>query len=78
MAAKLRATPAPRVHVDHHALWIDPENPNRIINGNDGGVYVSGDAGKTWRYLDNLPIEQFYSVADDDEDTLQPLRRLAG
>ena len=57
----------PRVHVDHHALWIDPENPNRIINGNDGGVYVSGDAGKTWRYLDNLPIEQFYSVAEDDE-----------
>src|SRR6185312_7736609 len=56
-----------RVHVDHHALWIDPENPNRIINGNDGGVYISGDAGKTWRYLDNLPIEQFYSVADDDE-----------
>ena len=48
-------------------MWIDPENPNRIINGNDGGVYVSGDAGKTWRYLDNLPIEQFYSVADDDE-----------
>src|SRR5215831_5464968 len=61
-----RAT-SPRVHVDHHALWIDPENPNRIINGNDGGVYVSADAGKTWRYLDNLPIEQFYSVADDDE-----------
>jgi photosystem II stability/assembly factor-like uncharacterized protein len=61
-----RSTSA-RVHVDHHALWIDPENPNRIINGNDGGVYVSGDAGKTWRYLDNLPIEQFYSVADDDE-----------
>lgn len=56
-----------RVHVDHHAMWIDPENPNRIINGNDGGVYISGDAGKTWRYLDNLPIEQFYSVAEDDE-----------
>jgi photosystem II stability/assembly factor-like uncharacterized protein len=61
-----RSTSA-RVHVDHHALWIDPENPNRMINGNDGGVYVSADAGKTWRYLDNLPIEQFYSVADDDE-----------
>ncbi|HYL92488.1 MAG TPA: hypothetical protein VEW69_04960, partial [Alphaproteobacteria bacterium] len=55
-----------RVHVDHHAMWIDPENPNRIINGNDGGVYISGDAGKTWRYLDNLPIEQFYMVAEDD------------
>jgi photosystem II stability/assembly factor-like uncharacterized protein len=54
------------VHVDHHAMWIDPEDPNRIINGNDGGVYISSDAGKNWRYLDNLPIEQFYSVADDD------------
>jgi photosystem II stability/assembly factor-like uncharacterized protein len=55
-----------RVHVDHHAMWIDPQDPNRIINGNDGGVYISGDAGRTWRYLDNLPIEQFYSVAADD------------
>jgi photosystem II stability/assembly factor-like uncharacterized protein len=61
-----RATSA-RVHVDHHAMWIDPQDPNRIINGNDGGVYISSDAGKTWRYLDNLPIEQFYSVAEDDE-----------
>jgi photosystem II stability/assembly factor-like uncharacterized protein len=57
-----------RVHVDHHTMWIDPENPNRIINGNDGGVYVSSDAARTWRYLDNLPIEQFYSVAQDDEE----------
>ena len=57
-----------RVHVDHHTLWIDPENPNRMINGNDGGVYVSSDAGRSWRYLDNLPIEQFYSVAQDDEE----------
>jgi photosystem II stability/assembly factor-like uncharacterized protein len=56
-----------RVHVDHHAMWIDSQDPNRIINGNDGGVYISADAGRTWRYLDNLPIEQFYSVAQDDE-----------
>ncbi|HET9839783.1 MAG TPA: hypothetical protein VFR84_16270 [Candidatus Angelobacter sp.] len=62
-----RATSA-RVHVDHHTMWIDPENPNRMINGNDGGVYVSSDAGRSWRYLDNLPIEQFYSVAQDDEE----------
>lgn len=54
------------VHVDHHAMWIDPENPNRMINGNDGGVYVSSDGARTWRYLDNLPIEQFYMVAQDD------------
>ncbi len=51
------------VHVDHHAIWIDPRNPDRIIQGNDGGVYLSLDAGKHWRYLDNLPIEQFYQVA---------------
>lgn len=56
-----------RVHVDHHALWIDPLDPNRMINGNDGGAYISIDAGHTWRYLDNIPIEQFYSVAADDE-----------
>ena len=47
-------------------MWIDPQNPQRIIAGNDGGVYVSTDAGQTWRYLDNLPIEQFYMVATDD------------
>jgi photosystem II stability/assembly factor-like uncharacterized protein len=54
------------VHPDHHALWIDPQDPNRLIEGNDGGVYISSDAGQHWRYLDNLPIEQFYAVAADD------------
>ena len=53
------------VHVDHHALWIDPANPSRMIQGNDGGVYISTDKGKSWRYLNNLPIEQFYMVAAD-------------
>ena len=55
------------VHPDNHTIWIDPENPSRIIEGNDGGVYISADAGKSWRYLDNIPIEQFYMVATDDE-----------
>jgi photosystem II stability/assembly factor-like uncharacterized protein len=55
------------VHPDHHAMWIDPNDPDRIIEGNDGGVYLSIDAGRSWRYLDNLPIEQFYSVAQDDD-----------
>jgi photosystem II stability/assembly factor-like uncharacterized protein len=53
------------VHPDHHAIWIDPRNPGRIIQGNDGGVFLSNDGAKTWRFLDTLPIEQFYQVAVD-------------
>jgi photosystem II stability/assembly factor-like uncharacterized protein len=56
------------VHPDHHALWIDPSDPDRLINGNDGGVYISTDAGKSWSYRDNIPIEQFYQVATDDKN----------
>ncbi len=55
------------VHPDHHSLWIDPQNPARMIEGNDGGVYLTTDRGNKWRYLDNLPIEQFYQVATDDK-----------
>jgi len=55
------------VHVDHHALWIDPMDPDRLIDGNDGGVYITTDGARSWRYTDNLPVEQFYSVAQDDE-----------
>ncbi|HUX72469.1 MAG TPA: hypothetical protein VMV25_01070 [Steroidobacteraceae bacterium] len=54
------------VHVDHHAMWIDPTNPQRMIQGNDGGAYLSFDAGKTWRFLDGMPIEQSYMVAADN------------
>ncbi|MBV9775103.1 MAG: hypothetical protein JO040_14215 [Gemmatimonadetes bacterium] len=53
------------IHPDHHALWIDPTDPRRLIQGNDGGVFVSADQGRSWRFLNNLPIEQFYSVALD-------------
>ncbi|HXE60876.1 MAG TPA: hypothetical protein VN607_09220 [Gemmatimonadaceae bacterium] len=63
------------VHPDHHALWIDPTDGNRMIQGNDGGVYVSHDAGQTWRYLNNLPIGQFYMVAADSR---QPFRLCGG
>jgi photosystem II stability/assembly factor-like uncharacterized protein len=53
------------VHVDHHALWIDPADPKRMIQGNDGGAYLSQDGGKSWRFLDGLPIEQAYMVSAD-------------
>jgi photosystem II stability/assembly factor-like uncharacterized protein len=56
------------VHPDHHALWIDPRNPNRMIEGNDGGAYISTDGARNWRHLDNIPIEQFYSINIDPYD----------
>jgi len=55
------------VHSDHHALWIDTKNPLRMIQGNDGGVYLTTDGAKTWRFLNNLPIEQFYMVSTSSE-----------
>lgn len=53
------------VHVDHHALWIDPNYPNRIVLGNDGGIDISFDAGVTWRKLDGQPVGQFYTIYVD-------------
>src|SRR5713101_15911 len=56
--------PAP--HGDHHGLWIDPDNPQRLINGNDGGAIISTDGGKTWSTEYNQPTAQFYHVITDD------------
>ncbi|MFY0605331.1 MAG: hypothetical protein JXR10_01365 [Cyclobacteriaceae bacterium] len=55
------------VHPDHHAWWIHPDNPNYIIDGNDGGLNISRDRGKTWRFVENIPIAQFYHIAVDNE-----------
>jgi len=49
-------------HVDNHVLWIDPDDTDHLINGNDGGLYQSFDRGATWAYLANLPLVQFYNV----------------
>jgi photosystem II stability/assembly factor-like uncharacterized protein len=53
------------VHGDHQALWIDPLNRNRILNGSDGGFHVSYDGGKTWDVLNNIAFTQFYHVNYD-------------
>jgi photosystem II stability/assembly factor-like uncharacterized protein len=52
-------------HSDHHALWINPANPEQIFTGNDGGLYTSEDRGNTWRFIANLPLSQFYHVSYD-------------
>jgi photosystem II stability/assembly factor-like uncharacterized protein len=53
------------VHPDHHAFWIHPNDPNYIIDGNDGGLNISHDGGKSWRFIDNIPVGQFYHVNYD-------------
>jgi len=55
------------VHPDHHAFWIDPDDPSYLIDGNDGGMNISYDKGETWRFVNNLPVGQFYHVNVDDD-----------
>lgn len=59
--------PFAEVHPDHHALWIHPDDPTHLIEGNDGGIAISHDRGRTWRYVENLPLAQFYHVRYDME-----------
>jgi photosystem II stability/assembly factor-like uncharacterized protein len=53
-------------HGDNHALWIDPMNPKRLINGNDGGANVSTNGGENWTTIYNQPTAQFYHVIADN------------
>ena len=62
-------------HVDHHALAFHPDNPDILLNGNDGGLARSFDAGRTWASLGALPITQFYEV---NIDPLNPERLYGG
>jgi photosystem II stability/assembly factor-like uncharacterized protein len=67
-AISMSEGPGDRVHGDLHALWIDPDNPNQMFVGTDGGVYKSLDQANHWRFLSNLPISQFYHVSFDMAD----------
>ncbi len=51
------------IHVDHHAMWIDPVDPDRIVVGNDGGVAITYDEGGNWRYLNTMALGQFYDIS---------------
>ena len=58
----------PNVHGDHQSFWIDPAFPDRILDGNDGGLNMSYDGGKSWLKLNPVPVGQFYTVAVDMAD----------
>jgi hypothetical protein len=55
------------VHPDHHAWYIHPDDPSFMIDGNDGGLNITRDKGKTWRFVENLPVGQFYHINYDME-----------
>ena len=65
---------SPNTHIDYHALWIDPENPKRIWQGQDGGVAVTTD-GKNWEYKNNFASGQYYQVFADN---VAPFYNLVG
>jgi photosystem II stability/assembly factor-like uncharacterized protein len=63
------------MHVDMHALYQDPGNPNYMVNGNDGGIFISTNGGNSWTKSYDLPITQFYAITIDD---LNPHRLYGG
>lgn len=59
---------ATTVHGDHQALWIDPTNSKRILNGSDGGYQISHDGGDSWEIINNVELSQFYQLFIDNKD----------
>ncbi|MBL7472259.1 WD40/YVTN/BNR-like repeat-containing protein [Robertkochia sediminum] len=55
------------VHPDHHAWWIHPEDGSFMMDGNDGGLNITHDGGKTWRFISNIPVAQFYHISTDND-----------
>ncbi len=69
---RLHDSKAEIMHLDHHDLWIDPARPDRLLLGNDGGLFTSHDRGATWLHLNTLPIGEFYFVhVEPDPDDSQ-------
>lgn len=57
----------PNVHADHHDLWINPNRPGHLINGNDGGVNITYDDGEHWMKNNSPEVGQFYAIAVDQQ-----------
>ena len=73
--ASFASVGAPNVHVDHHKLWVNPANPNHLINGNDGGINVSWDSGANWVKCNSPSVGQFYAI---EVDHSEPYRIFGG
>lgn len=52
-------------HCDNHAMWIDPDDSNRVMLGTDGGLYISDDKARKWLHMNTLPIAEFYAISVD-------------
>lgn len=55
------------IHPDHHAFWISSTSPGFMIDGNDGGMNITYDGGKNWRFVENIPVGQFYHIELDND-----------
>jgi len=75
ISKSVRGLGGDEVHVDSHALWIDPLQPNRMVLGTDGGINITYDRGASWQKLENLPIAQCYTV---NYDLQNPYRIYSG
>lgn len=56
------------LHLDMHELRIDSRNPDKLLLGNDGGLYISYDRGNTWLHHNNIPVGEFYAIYADERD----------
>ncbi|MFW6145416.1 MAG: VPS10 domain-containing protein [bacterium] len=56
-----------KIHSDFHAMWINPNDASHMLVGSDGGVGITHDKGETWRFVENLPLAQYYHISVDDQ-----------
>ncbi|HVS21793.1 MAG TPA: hypothetical protein VHD88_08080, partial [Pyrinomonadaceae bacterium] len=56
-----------RIHGDFHTLWIDPKDSNHVLAGSDGGIHQSYDRGRSWDFINTIPLGQFYEVSLDNQ-----------
>jgi photosystem II stability/assembly factor-like uncharacterized protein len=56
-----------RIHGDFHAMWIDPKDSNHMLTGSDGGIHESYDRGRSWDFINTIPLGQFYEVSVDNQ-----------